>query len=57
MTPYMSLLLADFVELLETYSKEEVDDRHLWASMIEVLSKSLSADEGGEQDRRADGVQ
>ena len=47
MTPYMSLLLNHFVELLESYVKEENDNEDLWLALITTLSKSFAVDDGG----------
>lgn len=47
MTPYMSLLLNPFLELLELYSKKTFDDKDLWFACIDALSKSFALDEGG----------
>lgn len=46
MTPYMSLLLDRFVELLESFTKSENDDKDLWAATITTLSKSFKVDDG-----------
>ena len=48
MTPYMSLLLSHFVELLESYVKEENNDKDLWLASISTLSKSFAVDDGGQ---------
>ncbi|KAG6868785.1 hypothetical protein C0993_010712 [Termitomyces sp. T159_Od127] len=46
MNPYMSFLLAPFVELLGSYATEKFDNQVLWDGVIETLTKSLSYDEG-----------
>ena len=48
MTPYMSLLLNHFVELLESYVKGENNDKDLWLASISTLSKSFAVDDGGQ---------
>ena len=44
----MSMLLAHFTELLDTYGKGETDQQ-LWAASIETLAKTFEADEGGDE--------
>ncbi|KAG6909155.1 hypothetical protein DXG01_001782 [Tephrocybe rancida] len=46
MNPYMSFLLAPFVETLRSYTMGASDDPSLWAGVVETLTKSLSCDDG-----------
>ncbi|KAH8112066.1 hypothetical protein DFH11DRAFT_1788270 [Phellopilus nigrolimitatus] len=46
MTPYMSLLISNFVDVLESFQKEENANKELWFATIETLSKSFAVDEG-----------
>lgn len=47
MTPYMSMLLAHFVELLNNFYEGKESNEQLWTSCIETISKVFSSDEGG----------
>ncbi|KAL5525140.1 UTP10 [Sanghuangporus sanghuang] len=46
MTPYMSLLVNHFAELLTSFTKEENTNKELWLAAIETLSKSFVVDDG-----------
>ncbi|KAI5117129.1 hypothetical protein M0805_007713 [Coniferiporia weirii] len=46
MTPYMSLLVGNFVDILGSFQKKENTDKELWLATIETLSKSFTADDG-----------
>lgn len=49
MTPYMSLLVNNYADLLSSFQKEENTNKDLWLSSVESLSKSFVADDGGKQ--------
>ncbi|KAL5520451.1 hypothetical protein ACEPAG_9675 [Sanghuangporus baumii] len=46
MTPYMSLLVNHFAELLTSFTKEENTNKELWLAVVETLSKSFVVDDG-----------
>lgn len=47
MTPYMSLMIRAFADLLESFAKSEEPNRELWGSLIQVLGKSFEVDDAG----------
>lgn len=47
MTPYMSFMLGPFIDILKGYSNLLEDDKALWSTVIDCLSKSFAFDEGG----------
>ena len=47
MSPYMSLLHAHVVELLQGWEKDGIQDDGLWSPVIHMLSKSFAVDDGG----------
>lgn len=48
MTPYMHLLLSNFIDVLEEFQKGANSDPELWVASVEMLSKNLSSDDGSE---------
>ncbi|KAG6836982.1 hypothetical protein H0H93_016935 [Arthromyces matolae] len=46
MNPYMSFLLTAFIDTLKSFSTGTSNNQLLWASVIEVLKKSLLCDDG-----------
>ncbi|THH02630.1 hypothetical protein EW145_g6726 [Phellinidium pouzarii] len=46
MTPYMSLLTSNFVDLLGSFQKKDNVDKELWLATVDTLSKSFTADDG-----------
>ncbi|GLB44223.1 putative U3 small nucleolar RNA-associated protein 10 [Lyophyllum shimeji] len=46
MNPYMSFLLSPIVECLKSFSAGSADNHALWVGVIQVLTKSLTYDDG-----------
>ena len=46
MTPYMRLLMSNFVDLLTAFKNERESDPELWTAAIEMLSRNLTGDDG-----------
>jgi len=47
MTPYMSFLLQPITQDLKAFNKEKLKDKDYWVAMLDVVTKSLSHDDGG----------
>jgi U3 small nucleolar RNA-associated protein 10 len=47
MTPYMSFLLQPITQDLKAFNKKKLKDKDYWVAMLDVLTKSLSHDDGG----------
>jgi hypothetical protein len=47
MNPYMSFLVQPFVAALKDYNAGTLSDSVLWTGILDILSKSLTSDDGG----------
>jgi hypothetical protein len=47
MNPYMSFLVQPFVAALKDYNTGMLSDSVLWTGILDILSKSLTSDDGG----------
>ena len=49
MTPYTSFLLQPITHDLRAFSKAKLQDKDYWVAMLDVITKSLSHDDGGQK--------
>ena len=49
MMPYTSFLLQPITPDLKTFSKAKLQDKEYWVAMLDVITKSLSHDSGGQK--------
>lgn len=49
MTPYTSFLLPPLTHDLKAFSKAKLQDKDYWIAMLDVITKSLSHDDGGQK--------